>query len=229
MTNRSIGANRFARFYLVLLFLLAACSRPAPGIHSIMEAPEFQDAAMLDAAWKLPVAATYKAGFEFQKNGSICGPTTAQNALRSLGVKSANAYEIMKRNHLGYFGTIPGGVTLDELADILRKEGDFDVQVVRDINLAQFRDYLRMTTDVTKRILINFTRHPLFAQGGGHHSPVGGYFADKDLVFVLDTNENYKPWLVKADRLYEAMNTDDMASGKKRGLIVLSRRTVARQ
>ncbi|HEX9294860.1 MAG TPA: phytochelatin synthase family protein [Polyangiaceae bacterium] len=41
------------------------------------------------------------------------------------------------------------------------------------------------------------------------------------MVFVLDVNKKYGPWLVKADRLYEAMNTIDRTSGKKRGLILI--------
>ena len=60
---------------------------------------------------------------------------------------------------------------------------------------------------------------PLFGRGGGHHSPIGGYLPDPDLVLVLDVNGSYKPWLVKSERLFEAMNTVDSSTGRKRGLI----------
>jgi hypothetical protein len=57
--------------------------------------------------------------------------------------------------------------------------------------------------------------------GGGHHSPIAGYLADQDLVLVLDVNRKYGPWLVQSARLYDAMNTVDTGSGKKRGLLLI--------
>jgi hypothetical protein len=41
------------------------------------------------------------------------------------------------------------------------------------------------------------------------------------LVLVLDVNKKYGPWLVKSDRLYEAMNTVDATAQKKRGLLLI--------
>ena len=75
--------------------------------------------------------------------------------------------------------------------------------------------------DPTRRYIINFTRGPLFGTGGGHHSPLAGYLSEEDLVFVLDVNKKYGPWLVKPERLYEAMNTVDRSAGKKRGLLLI--------
>ena len=40
-------------------------------------------------------------------------------------------------------------------------------------------------------------------------------------VLVLDVNKKYGPWLVKSDRLYEAMNTVDATAQKKRGLLLI--------
>ena len=37
---------------------------------------------------------------------------------------------------------------------------------------------------------------------------------------VLDVNKKCGPWLVKSERLYEAMNTLDTVARKKRGLAV---------
>lgn len=53
--------------------------------------------------------------------------------------------------------------------------------------------------------------------GGGHHSPIGGYLEAEDLVYVMDVNEDYKPWLVSRETLYAAMNTFD--GEKKRGML----------
>jgi len=41
------------------------------------------------------------------------------------------------------------------------------------------------------------------------------------VVFVLDVNKKYGPWLVKSARLYEAMNTLDTSAQKKRGLLLI--------
>jgi hypothetical protein len=93
--------------------------------------------------------------------------------------------------------------------------------VLRDLDRDSFREHLRHTNDPSRRYVVNFTRGPLFGTGGGHHSPIGGYLADRDLVLVLDVNKAYGPWLVKADRLYEAMDTLDNTSQRKRGLLMI--------
>lgn len=53
----------------------------------------------------------------------------------------------------------------------------------------------------------------------GHHSSIGGYLEAEDLVFVLDVNSNYQPWLVERKRLFAAVNTYD--GDKKRGLLLI--------
>jgi hypothetical protein len=75
--------------------------------------------------------------------------------------------------------------------------------------------------DPARRYVINFSRGPLFGTGGGHHSPIAAYLVDQDLVLVLDVNRKYGPWLVKSARLFEAMNTVDSGTGKKRGLLLI--------
>ena len=68
---------------------------------------------------------------------------------------------------------------------------------------------------------INFSREPIFGTGAGHISPIGGYLEAEDLVFVLDVNEDYKPWLVERERLFSAMDTIDGDGDKKRGLLLI--------
>jgi hypothetical protein len=46
-----------------------------------------------------------------------------------------------------------------------------------------------------------------------------GYLESEDLVFVLDVNRDYQPWLVERSRLFAAMNTFD--GEKKRGLLLI--------
>ena len=93
--------------------------------------------------------------------------------------------------------------------------------MLRDLDLAAFREQLTHVNDPARRYVVNFSRVPLFGTGGGHHSPIAAYLREQDLVLVLDVNQKYGPWLVKSDRLYEAMNTVDGAAQKKRGLLLI--------
>ena len=45
------------------------------------------------------------------------------------------------------------------------------------------------------------------------------HLESEDLVFVLDVNRDYQPWLVERSRLFAAMNTFD--GEKKRGLLLI--------
>lgn len=119
------------------------------------------------------------------------------------------------------FGYCWNGLTLDELADVVRAKTARKVTVIRDLTLAEFREHMTHSNDLSRRYVVNFHRGLLFGRGGGHHSPVGGYLPSKDLVFVLDVNGSFGPWLVPSERLYRAMDTIDGESHRKRGLLLL--------
>jgi hypothetical protein len=190
-------------------------------VASIQDAREYQDRALLEKAWALPVAALYHANIEFQSNASFCGPTSIINVLHSLHRPGNQSMVLQDTGISTVMGYLPGGVTLDQLAEIARRKVGSNVSVLRDLDLVSFRDHLRHANDVSRRYVINFTRGPLFGTGGGHHSPIAGYLGDEDLVLVLDVNDKYGPWLVKAERLYDAMNTVDTGARKKRGLLLI--------
>jgi hypothetical protein len=185
---------------------------------SIERAPEYQDAALLERAMRLPVAATFK-DLEFQHNPSFCGPTSAVDVAHSLGLPADQAHILDGTGKTTVLGLAWGGVNLDEEAHIVEAKLGKHVTVLRDLDLAAFREEISHANDPARRYIINFSRGPLFARGGGHHSPIGGYLPDRDLVLVLDVNQHFKPWLVKTDRLFAAMNTVDRQTGKKRGLL----------
>jgi hypothetical protein len=83
----------------------------------------------------------------------------------------------------------------------------------------EFREHLKRSNDSSHRYIINFDRRMIFGAGAGHHSPIGGYLENEDLVFVLDVNRDYRPWLVERTRLFDAMNTWD--EDKKRGMLLI--------
>lgn len=187
---------------------------------SIERDPVYQDPQLLARALALPVAAAYvRGGLEYQHNGSFCGPTTAVDLEHSLGAPADQAHILDGTGIHTTLGMVWGGLTLDQEADVVRKKTGRKVTVLRDLDRQKFREELQHVNDPARRYTVNFTRGPLFGRGGGHHSPIGGYLADKDLVLVLDVNGHYKPWLVSSDRLFDAVDTVDKSSHQKRGLL----------
>jgi Phytochelatin synthase len=188
---------------------------------SIKETHDYQDPALLKKAWTLPVAADYQADIDFQRNASVCGPTSLVNVLHSLKQPGNQESILQGTNFSTVLGYLPQGLTLDQLADIARQKLQRKVTVLRDLDLAAFREQLSHVNDPARRYVINFSRGPLFGTGHGHHSPIAGYLGQEDLVLILDVNEKYGPWLVKSERLFEAMNSVDTTAQKKRGLLLI--------
>jgi hypothetical protein len=90
------------------------------------------------------------------------------------------------------------GLTLDELGEVTRLKTNRTVSVLRDLSPEQFE---------------------IFGAGAGNHSAIGGYLEAEDLVFVLDVNRDYQPWLIERARLFAVMDTWD--GNKKRGLLLI--------
>jgi hypothetical protein len=174
-----------------------------------------QDA--IERAWKLPVAASFARELHWQSNVSLCGPASLANVLRSFGELATTERAVLAETGLCWTGFCIPGLTLDELADLARRKTRRTVTVLRDISAEEFREHLRQSNDPGGRYIINFTRKAIFGAGAGHHSPIGGYLEDEDLVFVLDVNRDYQPWLVERARLFDAMNTWD--GDRKRGML----------
>jgi hypothetical protein len=181
-----------------------------------------RDAALLERAWALPAAATFGKRVDFQVNGSVCGPASLSNVFRSLGAPVGDASAVVEGSgKCQLFGICFMGLTLDELAAIARLRTQRKVTVLRNLTPERFRAELVRSNDPSRRYVVNFHRKPIFGAGGGHHSPIAGYLPDEDLVFVLDVNRDFQPWLVERSRLFAALDTVDSASGKKRGLLVI--------
>jgi hypothetical protein len=176
-----------------------------------------QDA--IERAWQLPVARTFDRRVLPQTNVSLCGPAALANVFRSLLEAAKTEGEVLAGTGRGRTGFCLFGLTLDELADVARARTTRKVTVLRDLAPDEFREHLRRSNDACRRYVINFRRREIFGAGGGHFSPVAGYLEDEDLVFVLDVNRKFRPWLVEGCRLFGAMNTLDR--DKKRGLLMI--------
>jgi hypothetical protein len=175
--------------------------------------------ALIESAWNLPVASTFGRTLAWQSNGSLCGPASVANAFRSIGEEETTEAEVLDGTGLCWTGFCVVGLTLDELAGVAQLHTERKVTVLRDLTAEEFQEHLRHSNDPGARYIINFTRKSIFGAGGGHHSPIGGYLEAEDLVFVLDVNSDFQPWLVERQRLFAAMDTLD--GDKKRGLLLI--------
>ena len=173
----------------------------------------------MERAWRLPAAATFHRQVSWQSNGSRCGPAAVANVYRSLGEAANTEDKVLAGTGRCWIGVCFLGLTLDELADVARANTSRKVTVLRDLSEEQLREHLHRSNDPSRRYVVNFDREQIFGAGVGHHSPVGGYLEAEDLVFILDVNSSFQPWLVERTRLFAAVSTLD--GGKKRGLLLI--------
>ncbi|TIO10768.1 phytochelatin synthase family protein [Mesorhizobium sp.] len=199
-------------------FLLAGQSTVSPDAiqSSVTRTPE-----LINTAWKLPVAATFNADIKWQSNGSRCGPASVANTFRSIGEEETTEAEVLEGTGKCWTGFCIIGLTLDEVAEVARTKTSRKVTVLRNLTAEEFREHMKRANDPGRRYIINFTRNKIFGAGVGHFSPIGGYLEAQDMVFVLDVNERYKPWLIESERLFSAMDTIDSDGDKKRGLLLI--------
>jgi hypothetical protein len=204
---------------LALVGVGAALFLPPTISQETIDASVVRKTELLDEAWKLPGAATYNRTLTFQSNGSRCGPASIANIFRSLGDAVVTENAVLAGTGRCWTGICILGLTLDELAEVARRNTKRKVTVLRNLTSDAFREHLRLSNDPARRYIINFTREKIFGAGVGHHSPIGGYLEAADLVLVLDVNQQFGPWLVSRTKLFEAMDTLD--GDKKRGLLLI--------
>lgn len=203
----------------VLAVLIVAAPfvlRPPQVSREAIASSVMRDPALMERAWSLPAAASFRRELSWQSNGSVCGPSSVANVFRSLGERAASEATVLEGTGLCWSGLCFMGITLDQLGDVARAHTKRKVTVLRDLTADQFREHLRQSNNARVRYIVNFTRKVIFG-GGGHHSPIGGYLEDKDLVFVLDVNRDFGPWLVSREKLFAAIDTQD--GDRKRGLV----------
>src|ERR1043165_9602719 len=123
--------RRVAKWKLVTLAVLIAYPAffvvrgvffpPTCSVTPIQTTAAYQNTKLLEKAWALPVAATFKTTLAFQSNGSTCGPTSLSDVKRSLGLTS-DERSILDGTGKCWSGIRFGGLALDELAGIARQK-----------------------------------------------------------------------------------------------------------
>jgi hypothetical protein len=191
---------------------------------SIATLPVYKDEARMTRARAQAGVSGYPSPPLYQSKGSLCGPTSLANVFRSFGDANATASDVLAGSGKCTTGVCFMGLTLEEEAELARRKPGYRVTILRDLTIVALRRELAdASTNAERRYIANFDRGPLFGKEGGHHSPIGGYLPDDDLVLVLDVNAKYAPWLTKTERLLAAMNTIDEGTGKTRGLLVIEK------
>ena len=137
------------------------------------------DPALL-GAWRLPVAARYAAGrYEFRPTPASAG-RRAWRTCCARSVRDATQRQVVDGTaYEPWFGVLPGGLTLDQLGDLLQQRSGRPAQVVRDVDLAQFRAHLRRATIRGAATLVNSIAWPLFGAATAE-PPVLGYLEAGD-------------------------------------------------
>ena len=214
--------RRWIVLLLVLIGLVAGSATfllPPAVSSDAIERSVTRTPALMEKAWRLPVAAAFGGAVTWQSNASTCGPASLANVFRSLADRTASEKAVLDDTGMCWTSYCVIGLSLDELADLARLKTTRKVTVLRDLSAEQFQEHLRRSNDPHFRYIVNFDRARIFGAGAGHHSPIGGYLENEDLVLVLDVNRNFGPWLIERKRLFAALDTED--GGRKRGLLLI--------
>lgn len=178
--------------------------------------------------------------FVSQQNLAYCGAASMTMVLNALGIPAPVdpayvRFPMFTQNNVFNPGTervLPvktvatQGMTLDQLGGMLATYPlDTRVYHTRDSSLDEFRKLAAENLQQSGNfILVNYLRKTLGQQTGGHISPLAAYDHASDRFLILDVARfKYPPVWVKAETLWQAMDTVDDASGKTRGFIMIGR------
>ena len=178
--------------------------------------------------------------FETQANLAYCGVASAVMGLNSLAVPAPQApgygpYRFWTQSNVFTPASRPWvqpervareGMTLQQLAGLLASQGLGLRRLHGDeLTLPAFRRLLQQSlADPRDRLLVNYDRRGVGQEGGGHISPLAAYHQPSDRVLILDSARyRYPASWVTVTALWQAINTVDPASGRRRGLVQLWR------
>jgi hypothetical protein len=178
--------------------------------------------------------------YETQKTQAYCGVASAVMVLEALPIRApeSDAYGPFRaftqdetfwnaatKRVMSKSSPNRGGVTLDELAALLRcHPAQARAVHAGDTSLVEFRraavDNLRRRGDY---VIANFSREEMGQGDGAHHSPLGAYHEESDQFLVLDVARyKFPPFWVPAATLFAAMQTRDPVADATRGYLLVS-------
>lgn len=176
--------------------------------------------------------------FLTQKNQAYCGVASIAMVLNALNIDGPNdpVYAPFRPVTQDNFFTAvvtkiispqqvtQHGMTLDQAATAAA-QFDVSTQAIHSDNLtlAKMRKLLSAKLEIENEYtIVNFFRPGLQEQGAGHFSPIAAYDAASDRFLLLDVARyKYPPVWVRAADLWDAINTIDTDSQKKRGILVI--------
>lgn len=100
------------------------------------------------------------------------------------------------------------GVSLRQAACLARCNGAaVEVYPAGALSLDEFRGMVRdVCGSETEHIIVHYSRKEFLQTGDGHHSPIGAYSEDEDMVLILDTARfKYPPHWVPLPMLYRCV------------------------
>jgi hypothetical protein len=181
--------------------------------------------------------------FVAQQDQSYCPVASSVIVLNALGVaapevKAWAPYRAFTQDNVfndraRELGVARGGLQLAQLGQLLETHPvKAAVHYASDESLDDFRrDAAKGLADPGDYIIVNYLRSaigqeptgPIAASLAGHVSPLAAYDEASDKFLILDVARyKYPPVWVDAARLWEAMRTVDVDSGKSRGYVVVT-------
>lgn len=169
--------------------------------------------------------------FVTQSNQAYCGVASMVmviNAFYNSPVLTQDSFfDNEKTSKVSYANKIRWrGMNLDTLGKLLES---YDVKVkvyhASSTNLFEFRQLIASNLKQPNNfVVVNYLRKAIGQESGGHISPIAAYNKETDRFLILDVSRyKYPPVWVKAEELWQAINTVDNDGGKSRGFILVSR------
>lgn len=162
--------------------------------------------------------------FESQQRRAFCGVASSVVVLKALRRGQGPTQTTFVTDLPTELRVTVGGMTLDELGELLRKQRvETEVVHAEDTTLETFRRKARENLSrAGDYVLVNYQRSVLGQIEGGHISPLAAYNASSDRFLILDVAAyRYPPvWVSTAD-LWQAMNTVDPTSRRTRGFVMV--------
>lgn len=215
---------------------LSAQTLPLPDHLTALTSPEGQ--ALLQGSEGQDDFLPLMSHFVTQVNQAFCGVASSVMVLNALEIPAPLAPE-WERQYFTQDNLLTSqtdavitrqvierqGLTLAELAGILESYPvQAEIYYGSDVSLEEFRQLIATNlSEPGNFVLVNYLRRSLGQERGGHISPLAAYDADTDQFLILDVSRyKYPPVWVKAETLWQAINTLDSVSNQPRGFLLIS-------